>query len=94
MHALMHAFADMAREVSHIAGTEYPDVKINVGDMTTFFAALDRAVGPIKDADPSQMIASAEFCGIKVIENDLLPRNMAAIIQDGAVINLIRFADG
>lgn len=89
----MSAFADMAIEVSHLAAMKAPDVKINVGDMTAFVGALERCYGPLKDAGPSKKVASAEFCGVQVFENEALPQNMAAIIQDGKLVNLIRFAD-
>lgn len=69
-------------------------VEVLCGDIRSFLERLHREVGIIPSeslrgdaaVDPKPV-----FAGVPVVENDLLPSNMAVVKLNGEVVQVIRF---
>jgi hypothetical protein len=82
-------FNDILREISGIMFVRLKDVLIKVDSLDKFTAALS-AGADLKQAEPKGVI-SADFCGVKVIQNDLVPPGMVVIQHGDEIINIIRY---
>ena len=84
----MNQIADMAREVAGLhAHRQKP--KIKTGSLSGLVSALNRSVG--LKTDDVKDISSFSFMGIDVVENDILPGNVAVIMSGDEIINIIKF---
>jgi hypothetical protein len=86
----MDFIADMTRELSGLSDQRLPKIEVRVGSVPEFIKAVEKQIGPLV-SDPKLDIASASFCGIRVIEDWKLPKHTAAILQNGELVNVIRF---
>jgi len=81
----------MTREVTGLLASLAPQVEVRVGSIPGFIKAIEIQAGPLV-SDPKLDIASASFCGVPVIEDWKLPKDMVAILQDGELVNVIRIS--
>lgn len=86
----MDFLSDMTREVAGLLAERAPKVEVRVGSAPEFLRAIEQQVGPLK-ADPRQKPENT-FCGVPVIEDWKLPKDMVAILQDGELVNVIRIS--
>jgi len=85
----MDFLSKMTQEVLGLLSERAPKVEVRVGSVTEFITAAEKQTGPLV-SDPKLDSASALFCGIAVIEDWKLPKDMVAILQDGELVNIIR----
>lgn len=79
--------ADMVREIN---GLQRPaSVDVRVGSSSLFLQAIEKRVNLVKDA--SLQGATNTFCGVPIVEDSRVPENMAIIVQDNEIVQIIRF---
>lgn len=83
------AFADISREISPLRFDASKKVAIKVKSLDVFIRALEAACGILKDEPKG--IATASFGGVPVVQNDLVPANMAVIMQGDEIIQIVKF---
>jgi hypothetical protein len=82
-------YRDWEREIAKIKAVPYPmDVDIAAGDVERFAAAIDRQIG-FNRREPAD--GAASICGVPIRHSDLLPANMACLMVNGQVMQLIKF---
>lgn len=68
------------------------DVLVKVGSVDLFVSKLDAEVGRSTAAkDGFSDISSLSLRGVPVVEDDILPPNMAVVFVNGEVVQIIRF---
>jgi hypothetical protein len=80
----------MSREIAGLQAWRVKSLGISVGDAEAFVNAIHEQVGLVND---ERARAVAKFCGVNVVEDKRLPSNIAAIIQDGEIIQFLVFND-
>lgn len=67
-----------------------PEPNIRCGDVKRLWREIDRVVGrEVKqDAEP-RPIASMTYCGVPVVENNLIPANIVIVMMGDEVVNII-----
>ncbi|MEN3145706.1 hypothetical protein ABCW43_00165 [Neorhizobium sp. IRAMC:178] len=82
-------FADIHREINGLMFERPSDVSIKVDNLDRFVGALSKDVDLVPAEKP---IKGAEFCGVKVVANDMVPEGMAVIMHGKEIVNIIRYA--
>lgn len=82
-------FSDMLREVKGIMFERPADVSIKVDSLDRFATALSKNVD-LRPVTP-EGVKNAEFCGVKVVANELVPPGMAIIMHGVEIVNIIRY---
>ena len=85
------AFADISREISPLRFDASKKTEIKVKSLDAFISALEASCGVLK-REP-KAIAKASFGGVPVIQNDLVPPNMAVITQGDEIIQIVKFGE-
>jgi len=83
-------FNDILQSINGLMFERPKDVSIKVDSLDKFTAALSDKVN-LKAGEPKGIV-SADFCGVKVIQNDIVPPGMAVITHGDEIVNVIRYA--
>lgn len=67
-----------------------PAAEIRVGSLVAFKEKIAEIAPLFPDPKANQ---PTSFCGVKVIEDRILPEGWAAIYRDGKLVKLIKFSD-
>lgn len=85
----MSKIADMAREIAGLR-THRQKPGIKTGSLSGLVAAFNCYVG--RESADVKGLSSFSFMGIDVVENDILPENVAVIMVGDEIVNIIKFA--
>jgi hypothetical protein len=83
-------FSDIMREINGVLYRRPEDVSIKVDSLDSFVDAISKEVDLVEDN--SRAIKGAEFCGVKVVQHDLVPPGMAVVTHGDEIVNIIRYA--
>jgi hypothetical protein len=83
----MSVFVDLQREISGLLSHRAPKVEIRTGSAEGLAREFERQF-EMKSVEGT---SAAMFAGVPVIEDDLVPSNMAVVVSNGQIINMLKF---
>lgn len=87
----MNVFADMCREVGGLIAHQAEKLEIKAGSISRLCREISRNVDLIPT--DGKKVASAEFMGVRVVEDVRMPENMVAIVSNGELVQVIKFSE-